>query len=175
MTEAAKDILCWALLYAALALNANAEPGAPFPNQSSEDYAALLEVQGWLNQHFGQLRVSFSGLPALCRTDQKHLNQLAYGNATRLSQHRILGLYDFEQHTIYIAEELDLNAARGRSILLHELVHHAQFSSKQFTSMSGDASLEPMAYQIESLYLSDHADSNRGGWGLRARPFNTAK
>ncbi len=77
----------------------------------------------------------------------------------------VLGLY--LNDTVYFAGELDIESVRGKSVLLHEYVHHLQFQNRKYTWPGlGRArhcqeyrALEYEAYGIQARYLMNNGDA----------------
>ena len=98
-------------------------------------------------------------LPAITRVSRRQLEALAFGSAypaaVRPAPPAIHGLYNFENETIYLAHGIDLNGTQGRAIVLHELVHHLQYEYGFDADVRCVNELEPLAYEIEALYLGE--------------------
>ena len=57
---------------------------------------------------------------------------------------------------ILINNEIDIASLFGRSVLLHEIVHAAQFSSGDISPESCTGLLESEAYRVQASYLEKH-------------------
>ncbi|MGR3290396.1 MAG: hypothetical protein ACU0C9_04280, partial [Paracoccaceae bacterium] len=57
---------------------------------------------------------------------------------------------------ILISDEIDLTTLLGRSFLVHEIVHAAQFNSGDIAPESCTGLLESEAYQVQPPYLEKH-------------------
>lgn len=87
---------------------------------------------------------------------------------------QIKAYYD-PTHGVYIDETLDVvNDDLSRSILFHELVHHAQAVSGRFDLMSSDCvrhnTVEAEAYALQNRYLIHINAASRvsmNGWAAR--------
>jgi hypothetical protein len=64
----------------------------------------------------------------------------------------IIGLYNNETKTIYLNYKVDINSPSGQAILLHELVHHVQFSIAHPTHTLDRREIEAEAYALESKF-----------------------
>lgn len=73
-----------------------------------------------------------------------------------LSGRDVYGLYDRQNKTIYLLEDLDLEEYFGKSVLLHELVHHYQQESGLITSYLCIIESERLAYETQRSYLLSH-------------------
>ena len=79
----------------------------------------------------------------------------------------ILGLYDPDTGTVYVAE--DLVVCQQRSILAHELAHFLQYQSTSTIKQPESAAYaqrlqrETQAHQIEYLYLQSHCPAGTVG------------
>ena len=68
-------------------------------------------------------------------------------------------LYEVETATIYLSDRVDLNTAYGRSVLLHELVHHVQYQMDLDAIACGYTFVEGDAYSVQADYLEQHDDA----------------
>lgn len=66
----------------------------------------------------------------------------------------ILGLYNFNDQTIYMLDSLDLKTEEGKAILLHELVHYLQYEESLNDNVECKNELEALAYTLEAEYLN---------------------
>ncbi len=57
---------------------------------------------------------------------------------------------------ILISDEIDLASLLGRSFLVHEIVHAAQFNSRDTAAESCVGLLESEAYRVQASYLKKH-------------------
>lgn len=69
-----------------------------------------------------------------------------------------VGAYLPETGQILLAPDLDTNSVLGRSYLLHELVHAAQYRSGQHTRVACEAELEAEAYRLQTAWLRRHGE-----------------
>jgi hypothetical protein len=60
---------------------------------------------------------------------------------------------------ILLAPDLDSGTVLGRSYLLHELAHAAQFRAGVQTRVTCEGALEAEAYQIQTLWLRRHGEA----------------
>lgn len=67
-------------------------------------------------------------------------------------------LYEVETATIYLSERVDLSTAYGKSVLLHEIVHHVQHQMNLDAIACGYSFIEGDAYAIQAEYLWQHSD-----------------
>lgn len=65
------------------------------------------------------------------------------------------GAYFPDSGRIELARDLDLTGAYGKSFLLHEMVHAAQFASGADRRAPCPAALEAEAYRIQAGYLRE--------------------
>jgi uncharacterized protein DUF6647 len=93
-------------------------------------------------------------VPIIKRTSTEEMAKLFFGSADGINGIRPLALYDKEQHALYLAYEIDLNALLGRSILVHELVHHLQTVNE--VEFKCPEAAEAQAYQLQGEWLREH-------------------
>jgi hypothetical protein len=62
--------------------------------------------------------------------------------------------YHPEESTIYLPDSWRRSEQRDKSILLHELVHHAQWHNEAVSSCPG--SMERQAYHLQITWLREH-------------------
>ena len=67
-------------------------------------------------------------------------------------------LYEVETATIFLSERLDLDTVYGKSVLLHELVHHVQHQMDLDEIACGYSFIEGDAYAVQAEYLKQHGD-----------------
>ena len=68
----------------------------------------------------------------------------------------ILGLYNHLTKTIYLNKEFWWASVRDQSILLHELVHHMQYSrDSEFYRKQCKGDLEKEAYDLQEIWLKE--------------------
>lgn len=62
------------------------------------------------------------------------------------------------EHTgkIMLTEHVDLTTTKGKSFVVHEMVHYFQHHAGYFKTTSCAASSEPLAYKIQNQYLVAH-------------------
>ena len=129
------------------------------PRPSTRDEKTLRDLIGWIGEQGVGLQ-AVERMPALVRVGQRELLALAFGNklprAINRSTLKIYGLYNFENESIYLLDSIDLDSQRGRTILLHEVVHYLQYQTGASDRVQCKNELEPLAYQLEARYLADH-------------------
>ncbi len=64
-----------------------------------------------------------------------------------------VGAFVPETGAILLAPDLDTDSALGRSYLLHELVHAAQFRAGRQEEVACEAELEAEAYRVQTAWL----------------------
>lgn len=93
-------------------------------------------------------------------------HEIYSGVSAATQAQEVLGLYVSSEQRIYLSKNVDLSTVFGKSILLHELVHHIQHTSPQSANVymgrqkSCFAKFEKQAYAIQNLYLKSHGNSN---------------
>jgi len=114
----------------------------------------LHELDQWLHKH-GYME--YLPLPGLDKLSQNKLCNMAFkvkmlakgnNNCTE-----ILALYNHIDNTIYIHQEIDIYSVTGKSILLHELVHHYQYIPDTELNRSEIWKNEQAALRMEKKYI----------------------
>lgn len=65
----------------------------------------------------------------------------------------VYALYNYLDQTIYLAEDIDISTRFGKSILVHELVHHYQYETGRSDKVECLRQLETLAYRTQINYL----------------------
>mgnify|MGYP002862481764 CR=1 FL=1 len=68
----------------------------------------------------------------------------------------ILALYDPEKKTIILQKGWTSDTIPGRSILVHELVHHMQYMSGQISKFKCQGKIEKEAYDVQNKWLEPY-------------------
>ncbi len=115
----------------------------------------------WLNDQNYFDYQSFSA-PYIQIVNSKKMCLVAYGESSIHENQAdkcadILGLYDFENSTIYISHNLDLSSKEGQAIIVHELVHHFQYKSGEADKVVNINELEPLAYFLERKFSKQNS------------------
>ena len=108
----------------------------PFKIAAAEPETSSTELRG-LMTWIGQQDIGLQGIdkiPALARVSRAELLMMAFGNklprAVDKNEVNVYGLYNFENETIYLLDSIGLDSERGRSILVHEVVHYLQYQTE---------------------------------------------
>lgn len=72
---------------------------------------------------------------------------------------------------IGLSPDLDLNTIIGRSYLLHEMVHAAQFAAGRHTDVACVGQLEAEAYHAQAAYLQREGEPREAGMVLLMGTF----
>lgn len=119
----------------------------------------IKELMDWVKTQVQSLDVNLE-LPGVKRVNAKEMVQVAYGKdlpkAMSEKNLQIYGLYNYKNETIYLLDSIDLNSEKGKSILLHELVHYLQYQNGHDERVSCKNELEKLAYGLEARYLKEH-------------------
>ncbi len=110
---------------------------------------ANIEVQ-WIASKTGWKELS---IPVIKRTSKEELSNLFFGFAGGIDGARPLALYAKEERVVYLSDQIDLSTLLGRSILLHELVHHLQRANG--VHFECPEATEAQAYQLQSQWLHE--------------------
>lgn len=82
--------------------------------------------------------------------------QLPSATLDRMFGSPVYALYDYNKEVIYIQSTIDLTSVWGKSILIHELVHHSQRESGEYLEFDCLVEGEKDAYNIQRRYLQDY-------------------
>jgi hypothetical protein len=111
---------------------------------------------GWINNHTS-FKHDANKLPELVFANPHVIAEVAFGKELQSNidaeKLNILGLYNFNDQTIYILDSLDLKTEEGKAILLHELVHYLQYEDSIDKNVECRNELEVLAYTLEAEYL----------------------
>ncbi len=112
----------------------------------------------WINNHTS-FKHDIEKLPGVVFANPNVIAEVAFGgelpsnvDAAKLN---ILGLYNFNNQTIYMLDSLDLKSEEGKAILLHELVHYLQYEESVDQNVECKNELEALAYTLEAAYLNN--------------------
>ena len=99
--------------------------------------------------------------PLVKRSTQPEMLRLAFGEkmpaSMNASELKVYGLYNFKNETVYLLDEINLSTIKGRAVLVHELVHYAQYRDGLNNRVRCVNELETLAYQLEARYLQHHS------------------
>jgi len=127
---------------------------ASFLSGSANAGTEPLSAQGLcdLARSLDQIVVAETGMTAMTVCPQIGFGMLSDTGGQRSQA----GAYLPASGQIELAPDLDLSTAFGRSFLLHELVHAAQYRSGAEASVICLAELEAEAYLVQAGYLRSH-------------------
>ena len=98
--------------------------------------------------------------PKVERSTQQEMLRLAFGEkmpaSMDTSQLKVYGLYNFKNETVYLLNEINLSTIKGRAVLVHELVHYAQYREGVNNRVRCVNELETLAYTLEAKFLAQH-------------------
>ena len=114
----------------------------------------LYELDQWLHKH-GYME--YLPLPGLDKLSQNELCSMAFKDKMLAKGNNncteILALYNHIDNTIYINQEIDISSVSGKSILLHELVHHYQYIPDTELNSADIWKNEQAALRMEKKYI----------------------
>ncbi len=113
----------------------------------------------WIASKTGWKEIS---VPVIKRTSKEKLSNLFFGFPEGIDGARPLALYAKGEHVLYLSYEINLGTVLGRSILLHELVHHLQRVND--VHFECPEATEAQAYQLQSQWL--HEQGVKDPWSL---------
>lgn len=122
------------------------------------------EINDLLNWVYAEVKsagVKVTGeMPDVKKVNSKQMFKIAFGKdmprAMSQKNMQIFGLYNYKNKTVYLLDSIDLNTEKGKSILLHELVHYVQYENDHDEKVSCKNKLEHLAYNLEAKYLKEH-------------------
>ena len=126
---------------------------------ASNDKALVRQLIIWINEHTSFANPT-NDIPVVKYVSTKKMAEVAFKkNFSKFLEQKtlkILGLYNFEEKVVYLLDNIDLRAEKGKGVLLHELVHFLQYQNGHDKEVSCVNELEPMAYLLEIKYLAEH-------------------
>ena len=171
------NVVTVALLYAALSsYNTPTHSKTVDPEKSSPEITQEMEIPlfdfnvtsyssqeemisamfAWINNH-SSFNHDIKDIPAIKRVSNDKMTQIAFGDELPRSvdheRSTIYGLYNFNEGTVYLLDELDMNSDMAKGVLLHELVHFLQYKYKQDKTVKCKNALESLAYRLEARFL----------------------
>jgi len=137
-------------------------------NSENELIVALIN---WINKN-SSFDYQIDEIPALVKVSQEVIMKLSVGIKMPASINQnsaeIKGLYNFNQKSIYILDNFDMNNEVDRAILVHEIVHFLQFEHGDNLFFDCNQKLEGFAYRLQARYLfSQGQDINFTGEHIR--------
>jgi hypothetical protein len=81
------------------------------------------------------------------------LNRMYFGKDYESNGVSVRALYEKKTNTIYLSDTWDPHSLHDRSYLVHELVHHLQFSNN--VEVACDSAYNRKAYQLQFDWLSE--------------------
>ncbi|MFT5349395.1 MAG: hypothetical protein ACI9MF_000206 [Gammaproteobacteria bacterium] len=127
--------------------------------KDTSENAVVRQLFVWINAHMS-FALPLDDFPVIKRVTINKLVAMASGgkgsNKPEQITIKILGLYNFEEKVVYLLNNINLQVAEGRGVLLHELVHFLQYQHGHDKEVSCVKELEAMAYRLETEYLKDY-------------------
>lgn len=106
-------------------------------------------------------------MPEIFIVDEREMSKLSGA-----PMGEVLAMYESYGSMMVLLEGTDFDSIEGKSIVLHELVHHVQnFSGETAKNEECPINLEPDAYRIQIKYLEANADKVDPDFILRMK-FN---
>lgn len=120
------------------------------------------ELLRWINKH-SSFTYEIDEIPKVIKVTAREMAEVAFGKKVSLSQmrHKINGLYNFNEKAVYILDSIDLESDKGKSFLLHELVHYLQYQHGHDKDVTCKNELESLAYLLQVQYLNAQNSSFR--------------
>ncbi len=121
------------------------------------------KLLGWVSGQLRGLGVEVNNeMPDIQRVSSKSMLKIAFGKdiprAVNQKNMQIYGLYNFKNKTVYLLDSIDLETEKGKSVLLHELVHYVQYQNGHDKKVNCKNELENLAYHLEARYLQEHGE-----------------
>lgn len=92
-------------------------------------------------------------------------DHVAYDDGELIVEDDMLAAYDLAARRIYLVEPWQASDPRAVSTLLHELVHAAQFDSREWECAQAT---EWQAYQLQAAWLAEHGIETEYDWAAIA-------
>ena len=117
----------------------------------------IMTLMIWVSQHTG-LAFDPAQTPEVRQIPNAELANIMFSGEVPIgyNEEKLLGLFEHDKGTIYIAESIDLDSTYGKSVLLHELVHYMQFANGLHTKVMCQRELERLAYEVQREYLLEN-------------------
>ncbi len=121
------------------------------------------ELLNWVYAEVKGVGVKMTGdMPEVKKVNSRQMFKIAFGKdmprAMSQKNMQIFGLYNYKNKTVYLLDSIDLNTEKGKSILLHELVHYVQYENDHDEQVSCKNKLEHLAYNLEAKYLKQKGE-----------------
>jgi hypothetical protein len=137
----------WTAIVLAIAMLAHAPDAL-----SKEPHPLPAAVADWLSAEFG---LTVEPLPAIEFAPRKRMGRLRFRGAPSDHQgdgHDVVAVYDDDARTIYLPEGWTGGTAAETSVLVHEMVHHAQ--NLAGTKFECPQAREKLAYEAQGRWLA---------------------
>lgn len=146
-------------LVALAALGGTAAAACPDGMPAADARDLVPGLLGWIAAH-APYRVDGEALPAvlLCRSG----DAIAYEGRDLVVGPLVHGLYDHPERQIWLVAPWDAGDPVAVSTLLHELVHHLQFTQARWPCA---AAAEPEAYRLQAAWLAEQGIEAGFDWG----------
>lgn len=119
----------------------------------------VLSLLLWISSH-SQLAYDSDTIPRVISVSKSELvSEMFDGKvpyALDINHVRAVGYYKFKTNTIYLLSQNDVSTTKGKSILVHELVHYLQYKHDINHAVSCRQQPEPLAYQLQSSFLTQY-------------------
>lgn len=79
-------------------------------------------------------------------------DRIHYEGRSIIVDETIRGLYDLEKRRIVLTEPWDADDPRDQAVILHELIHHVQWTSRDWECHGAP---EPEAYRLQEQWLAE--------------------
>jgi hypothetical protein len=131
-----------------------AAPAAAAPNGLVAAVAAFVAVT---------LGVPLPALPEIAYATPERIHELRHGTAEPAALD-VVAIYDDEARTIRLPEGWTGGSPAEMSVLVHEMVHHAQNLSGRRFACPGEREAE--AYMIQERWLALFGETLEGAFGI---------
>ncbi|MEM7467880.1 MAG: DUF6647 family protein, partial [Pseudomonadota bacterium] len=139
--------------------HADVDFGAKDMQTVESDEQIVYQLLAWISAQ----DISVSTLlqsPKVERSTPRQMLRMAFGEdmpaSMKASELKVFGLYNFKNETVYLLNEIQLDTIRGRAVLVHELVHYAQYRDGENNRVRCVNELETLAYELEAKYLAEY-------------------
>ena len=162
-------LLCLAIVAAVLRpgpVAAASDPPPPVARSetclitTTPDADLMRRLLGWIGQATDyDITGLLSDLPDIkfCKTGQV----IRYEGSEMIVDRSLNAAYDAMTQQIWLVEPWTADDLRQRSVLLHELVHHVQFQSRDWPCPQAS---EEEAYRLQHSWLAEHGVASGFNW-----------
>lgn len=144
----------------------SSEPVTAGASRAAPSHRSLAALAGWLAAEFG---LAVDPLPRIGFLPAKHMSRMrvrAVASGHMTDGRDVVAIYDDDARTIYLPEGWTGGTSADTSILVHEMVHHAQnLAGARFECPQAR---EMLAYEAQSRWLATRGSDLARAFGVDA-------